>query len=207
MQPPGNPGVRKKFSKVLIRSITFNVNKGIINNRMKNLFRIVAIVTIALLGGITASHAQTKLGFVNTETIIQGMPEFKGIEAKLKAMQSSFQDTLRAMEINYKTRVETYQKQQATMSADARAKEEEQLKAIVDQYQQYQNDRLGQQGVLLQTQAQLVQPIKEKVQAAIRKVAEQEKLSAVMENSVLIYVDQKLDITYKVLDYLHRGTN
>jgi Skp family chaperone for outer membrane proteins len=103
--------------------------------------------------------------------------------------------------------VETYQKQQATMSADARGKEEEQLKAIVDQYQQYQNDRLGPQGVLLQTQAQLVQPIKEKVQAAIRKVAEQEKLSAVMENSVLIYVDQKLDITYKVLDYLHRGTN
>ncbi|MEP7218876.1 MAG: OmpH family outer membrane protein [Bacteroidota bacterium] len=174
---------------------------------MKNLFRIVAIVTIALFGGITALHAQTKLGFVNTETIIQGMPEFKGIEAKLKGMQSSFQDTLRAMEINYKTRVETYQKQQATMSADARAKEEDQLKAIVDQYQQYQNDRLGPQGVLLQTQAQLVQPIKEKVQAAIRKVAEQEKLSAVMENSVLIYVDQKLDITYKVLDYLHRGTN
>ena len=61
--------------------------------------------------------------------------------------------------------------------------------------------------MLAQRQAELIQPIREKVRAAIEKVAKDEKLSAVMENSVLIYFDSKLDITYKVLDNIRRGTN
>ena len=173
-----------------------------------NAFIHASALTLGLLFlALCSANAQVKLGFVNTETIVQQMPEFKDIDAKLKTLQSAYQDTLRAMEINFKTRSEAYQKQQSMMTADARAKEEEQLRGIAEQYQQYQQDRFGPQGVLAQRQAELIQPIREKVRAAIEKVAKDEKLSAVMENSVLIYFDSKLDITYKVLDNIRRGTN
>jgi outer membrane protein len=169
--------------------------------------RVSALAFIALFVALGSAQAQVKLGFVNTETIVQQMPEFKDIDAKLRTIQSAYADTLRAMEINYKTRLEAYQKQQSMMTADARTKEEDQLRGIAEQYQQYQQDRLGPQGKLAQRQAEFIQPIRDKVRAAIEKVARDEKLSGVMENSVMIYFDSKLDITYKVLDNLRRGTN
>ncbi len=174
---------------------------------MNVFIRTSALAVLTLFAVMGSAQAQVKLGFVNTETIVQQMPEFKDIDAKLRTLQSAFTDTLRAMEINYKTRLEAYQKQSTMMTADAKAKEEEQIKGIVDQYQQYQQDRLGPQGKLAQRQAELIQPIRDKVRMAIEKVAKDEKLSGVMENSVMIYFDQKLDITYKVLDNLRRGTN
>ena len=146
-----------------------------------NAFIRASALTLGLLFlALCSANAQVKLGFVNTETIVQQMPEFKDIDAKLKTLQSAYQDTLRAMEINFKTRSEAYQKQQSMMTADARAKEEEQLRGIAEQYQQYQQDRFGPQGVLAQRQAELIQPIREKVRAAIEKVAKDEKLSAVI---------------------------
>ena len=103
-----------------------------------NAFIRASALTLGLLFlALCSANAQVKLGFVNTETIVQQMPEFKDIDAKLKTLQSAYQDTLRAMEINFKTRSEAYQKQQSMMTADARAKEEEQLRGIAEQYQQY----------------------------------------------------------------------
>jgi outer membrane protein len=172
---------------------------------MNAFLRASALTLVFLIAGLCSASAQVKLGFVNTETIVQQMPEFKDIDAQLKALQSSYQDTLRAMEINFKTRSEAYQKQQSMMTADARTKEEEQLRGIANQYQQYQQDRFGPQGTLAQRQAELIQPIREKVRSAIERVAKDEKLSGVMENSVMIYFDPKLDITFKVLDNIRRG--
>jgi outer membrane protein len=171
---------------------------------MKACLRVSAILVLFIIGA-AAANAQAKLGFVDTEKIVGQMPEIKDIQAQLETLRKGFTDTLGAIEKNFNARVETYQKQQAMMTPDAKAKEESELKGMESQYQQYYQDRLGPQGVLVQAQNRLMQPIKDKVRAAIEKVAKDEKLTAVMENQLLIYFDSKLDITFKVLDYLRRG--
>lgn len=173
---------------------------------MKALYRASVILFLVLIG-TAVSQAQVKLGFVDTERIMSQMAELKDVEAKLKTLQSSYQDTLKALEANFNARLESYQKQQGLMTPEAKAKEEQQLKGMGDQFQAYYQDRLGPQGVLVQVQNQLLQPIRDKVRKAIEKVAMDEKLTAVMENATLIYFDTKLDITFKVLDYLRRGNN
>jgi outer membrane protein len=171
---------------------------------MKALLRASALLFLLMIGAAMA-NAQVKLGFVDTEKILGQMSEIKDIQAQLDALRKSYADTLGALEKNFNARVETYQKQQAMMTADAKAKEEEQLKAMETQYQQYYQDRLGPQGLLAQAQSRLMQPIRDKVKGAIEHVAKDEKLTAVMEDQLLIYYDNKLDITFKVLDYLKRG--
>jgi outer membrane protein len=171
---------------------------------MKAFLRASAIL-FALVIGAASATAQTKLGFVDTEKILTQMTEFKDIQSQIETMRKSYADTLGAIEKNFNARVETYQKQQAMMTAEAKEKEEAALKSMEAQYQQYYQDRLGPQGVLAQAQNRLMQPIKDKVKGAIEKVARDEKLSAVMEDQLLIYFDNKLDITFKVLDYLKRG--
>lgn len=172
---------------------------------MKAFVRLALVVAFLFVGGLSTSYSQVKLGFVDTEVIIQQMPDFKDVQARLQVLERSFVDTLQALEKNYRSRVESYQKQQAMLTADARAKEEQELQGIVAQYQQYQQERLGPQGMLVAEQNKLLDPIKVKVRSAIERVAKEEKITAVMDKAVVIYFDAKNDITFKVLDNLKRG--
>ncbi len=152
-----------------------------------------------------SADAQTKLGFVDFDVIIQQMPEFKQIEAQLKDLQKQYEDTLKGIQTTFQERADAYQKQQSLMNPETRAKEEANLNAIREQFAQTQQMYFGQQGLFAQTQAKLLQPLKEQVRKAIEQVAKDEKLTAVVEAGVVVYYDKKLEITYKVLDNLRRA--
>jgi outer membrane protein len=176
---------------------------------MKSFF-VQSCLVLALLAIAPELHAQgaaaaMKLGFVNSEEIVQQLPDFKNVEAQLKSAQKTYEDTLRAMQVEFQTRYDAYQKQQSLMNAETKAQEETRLNALRERFAAYQQATLGQGGAYQQLQVQLLQPIKEKVAAAVEKVAKDEKMSAVMETGLTIYYDKKLDITFKVLDYLRRG--
>ena len=162
-------------------------------------------VLLSLLSISSTASAQLKIGFVDFDVILQQMPEFKAVEQRLRAVQQSYTDTLRGMEAEFQTKLDTYQKQRELMNPATRAQEEATLGALRDQILQYQQMHLGQQGTLFQMQAQLVQPIREKVRVAVERVAKEQKLSAVMENGLMVYYDKKMDITYKVMEILNRG--
>jgi outer membrane protein len=174
---------------------------------MKRTIFLLSVTVAAFLATVGSLSAQTKIGIVDVEKIIQQMPEMKGVEAKLKAMKGAYEDTLRAIQANFQAKLESYQKQQGMLSPEAKQKEEGDLQNLRDQFLQYQQDRLGQGGALVQMQETLIQPIRERVKGAIDRVAKDEKLQAVFDKAMLAYSDPKLEITFKVLDYLNRGTN
>lgn len=164
---------------------------------------LVATILVALAGPVRAD-AQARLGTVNTETIVAAMPQFKQIEERVTALQKSYLDTLNALKNQYDQVFQQYQQNQATMQQTDRTAAEQQLGGLQQQFQQYQQSRLGAQGFLMTYQNQLLQPVRELVISAIKAVAQQENLNAVMEESSLIYVDTELDITFKVLEYIKK---
>lgn len=172
---------------------------------MKAIVRLGLIAVLLTIGGISTSYAQVKLGFVDTEVIIQQLPEFKDLQSRLQVIEKGYVDTLQALEKNYRSRLESYQKQQSMLNPDAKSREEQELQGLVAQYQQFQQERLGPQGMLARQQAEMLEPIKGKIRGAIDKVAKDEKMTAVMDKAMLIYFDTKYDITFKVLDNLKRG--
>jgi len=168
-------------------------------------FRITAmLLAFGLLCTASAAHAQ-KFGFVDGNKIISQLPEFQTISTQIQALTQRFSDTLRALQSNLQTRVEDYQRRQAMLTPDARQKEEQSLVGMRDTVQAYQNARFGNEGTLAQVQAQLLAPLRDKVKAAVEKVARDEKMSGVMSTEMMVYYDPKLDITFKVLDIINRG--
>lgn len=167
----------------------------------------LAILTVALglICLATTAHAQVKMGFVNTEAIIPQLSEMKDIERSLLALQQTYVDTIQKAEKLYRDRVADYQQKQASLNPTARAQEEDALRTFQQQILQYKEDRLGRNGVLAQEQARLIEPVRIKVSDAIKRVAKDEKMTVVFEQSQVAYYDDKMDITFKVLDYLKRG--
>lgn len=152
-----------------------------------------------------ASSGGVKIGVVDSQKIVAQLPEAKEAQEKLQESGKKYRDTLEIIQKDYVQALESYDKQKGMMSADAKTKEEDRLKAIQERFLRYREEKLGNQGELAQLQEELLAPIRKRVQAAIKEVAKGEKLSAVMETPAFVYFDEELDITFSVLDKLKRN--
>jgi outer membrane protein len=169
---------------------------------------LVALAVFATVPAVSgAQTAQTKIGVVATDVILKELPAAVDASKKLEEYGTKVQDTLRMMQKDFEQRIEQYQKQQAMMAADAKKKEEESLQALRMRFLQYQEEKLGAQGEIARMRESLLKPIRDKVQDGINNVAKEEKLTIVLDKTggLVLFSEDKLDITFKVLDRMKRG--
>lgn len=166
---------------------------------------VFAIFIITSLG----VNAQLKVGIVDLDEIGQNLAEAKDAEKKLTELGKKFQDTLQIMQAQLEQEFATYQKQKSMMGQEQQQAMEQDLQAQQMALQQYYQEKLGQQGEIMVRRMEFLAPIREKIEKAISKVAKDEGLSLVLDkgNPAVLYAEDKLEITFKVLDQLKRGTN
>ncbi len=164
-------------------------------------------LALAQKGGATPSGSM-KFGVVDTRKILEQMPEVKEAEEKLREVGTKFKDTLDTIQKDYIDALQAYEKQKAMMPAEAKAKAEENLQSIQQRYLKYRDEKINSQvptSEISKMQEELLDPLRKKVKNAIKEVAKDEKLSGVLESPAFIYVDESLDITFRVLDRLKRN--
>jgi Skp family chaperone for outer membrane proteins len=166
------------------------------------------VVFLLLVGFASAQSSQPlRVGVVNAETVLKELPEALAASKAIEESALKVRDTLQMMQKEFESRVESYRKQEAMMTADAKRKEEESLNALRTRFLQYQEEKFGNTGEIARMRESLLQPIRVKINDAIAAVAKEEKLSLVLDKVVglVLYNDEKLDMTYKVLDRMKRG--
>jgi len=72
------------------------------------------ICAICAFCGLTAS-AQAKFGHVNTQEIMQAMPEFTKAQSEIKALQDQYEADLKSMQDELQKKGEAFDKEQATL--------------------------------------------------------------------------------------------
>lgn len=177
---------------------------------MKKLFGL-SVLILALFLSVNQSKAQKekpiKIGIVDVEMIVKELPEAVDADKMLQDLAQGFRDSLLSIEKKFSAKMEQYNKQKTMMTADQQKKEEDALQQIQIEYQRYQQEKLGAQGELTQTREKLLAPIREKVRSAIKSVAGKEDMNFVLDKAspMLLYAEDKYDITFSVLDLLKRG--
>ena len=163
------------------------------------------------------SYAQIKIGYVDSEVILKQLPEYQKIMDELEALQKLYLDTIQTKENELKEKAENfktkYEEAEALVSSGQITSEE--IKQLEAELANLQNEiRTLDEGLaiykqkvqndLLQKQAELFEPIKEKVTKVIEEVAKQMKINFVFDKAdgILLYGDKEFDITFKVLDKL-----
>jgi outer membrane protein len=172
------------------------------------LMNIRLCVVLAVLAFATPLCAQSfKVGVVNADVILKELPDAIKAGKSIEDAGLKIRDTLQMMQKDFESRIENYRKQEAMMTADAKRKEEESLAALRQRFLQYQEEKLGQTGEIARMREELLQPIRAKVSEAINAVAKEEKLNLVLDKvgGIVLYSEDKADITYKVLDRMKRG--
>ncbi|MBR9975883.1 MAG: OmpH family outer membrane protein [Bacteroidetes bacterium] len=160
--------------------------------------------------GMTAGAQNLKIGFVDSQKIFEGLPEAQEVQTQLDAQLGLWQDTLDIMARSFQTDFEAYQAQQGMMSEEAKQTKQQELMRMQQEVTDYRTRKFGQTGDAARLRQSMLQPLQAKVLKAIEEVAKQEKLNFVFDKiedaAMLLYAEAKFDYTFKVLDYLKRGS-
>ena len=169
----------------------------------------IAIVLGLVACTAIASAQVQKLSFVDSERIINDLPEAQAAQKDLEKTIKGWQDQLQKMSDDFQKAVTEYQKKEAVMAPAAKDAEQQRLQDMRQKALDFQNQKLGQNGEAQQLRDTKLAPIRDKILKAIEAVAKEEGFSFVFDKAndiLLLYADSKYDLTYKVLDRLKRGS-
>jgi len=150
--------------------------------------------------------AQLKIGYVDSDTIMDNLPDVQDTRQKIDALVREWQNELKNMENEYNKKKDDFDKRNLIMTDQTRADAQKELDELQTNVTTYRNKKFGQGGELFQKQDELMKPIHNKIFNAIQQIAADEDLDFVFDRSgdiMLLYAKEQYDITAKVIEKLN----
>ena len=149
--------------------------------------KIVLIVACGLMMGNIAI-AQTKLGHINSAELLKAMPDVTKAEAEIQDYAKRFQEQLQAMSKEYVTKIQAYQAGEKTMTD---AMKEVKVKEIKDLEARIESTNQSAQEKVEKKRQDLLQPIIDKADKAIKAVATEKGYHYIFETSTGAFLQVK----------------
>jgi len=172
---------------------------------MKN-FRIVFSCFLFLLFGL--SNAQ-KVGVVDTDYILNKMPQYKEAEARLNAQIDTWQSELQNLQSEYERKRSAFESEKVLLIGDQLKLREKEVMDLEKNIKTTTSLRFGATGEIKKLRTNLVQPFQDQIWGAIKTMAEKNGIGIVIDktsNNVL-FLQKRFDYSDKVLDILLKDTD
>ena len=155
------------------------------------------ICAICAICGFTTANAQGKFGHVNTNEVIQAMPEYNKAKTEIDALQQQYEADLKSMQDELQKKGEAFDKEQATLPENIKQRRQTELQEMYQKIQQSYQDN---QQALQKASAEKMQAIQAKVLEAIKSVGQTGGFIYIMEDNSLPYISSTLstDVTAQV---------
>lgn len=124
---------------------------------------------IAMLLALPMTMFAQKIGHVNSNTIMQAMPESAALQTEIQTLQKQFQDELQRKEADLKAKSEAYDKEAANLSETLKQYREQELQKAYQEYQQFGQTSEQELQRVYQTK---ISELQEKVLKAVKEVGE-----------------------------------
>lgn len=158
--------------------VVFYSNKVII----KKMKKLVILLFLILPLGVIAQDI--KIAYVNTQEIFLALPETNLMRTQLENLNSQYERDLKQMQDEYTNKFSTYVAQQDSLTENIRLRRQQELS---DLQQRIENTAAVAQQDLQKKQQELMTPIQEKIQGAIKSVGDAQGYTCVLDPSVLLY--------------------
>ena len=153
---------------------------------------------------ITATQAQ-KFAYVDTDYILNKIPEFKQAQDKLDAISADWQKEIENKYTEVDQMYRAYQQEQVLLTDEMKVKREEAIINKENQAKQLQQKYFGPEGELYLKRQELIKPIQDKIYDAIQQLAANNKYQVIFDSSsdlIMLYKNNNLDKSDKVLDLM-----
>lgn len=157
----------------------------------------IILCAVCAICGFTTANAQ-KFGHVNTQEIIQAMPEYTTAKTEIDKLQAQHEADLKSMQDELQKKADAFDKEQSTLPDNIKQRRQTELQ---DMYQKIQQSYQDNQQALQKASQEKMQAITTKVLDAIKAVGQAGGFVIINEvNAGIPYISTTLstDVTAQV---------
>jgi len=147
---------------------------------MKKLF----ILLLAIFPAISFAQ-ELKIAFVNVQEIFMAMPEIADIEKKMADLNEKYQKELQTMQDEYTKKYADFAAQQDSLTENIKLRRMQEIDDIRTRINNF--IPIAEQDVQKQQQ-DLVQPVQDKIRAAIKAVGEEKGYTYILSNEPSLFL-------------------
>jgi len=165
--------------------------------------RLLFMLTGLLLpfGLVTAQ----KYAFVDTEYILNNIPNYKAAQEQLDKFSADWQKEVEAKYAEIDKLYKDYQAERVLLSEDMRRQREDAIVNKEKEAKDLQKNYFGQDGALFKKRQELIQPIQDEIYKAIKDLATENGYAVIFDTSSgpsMIYTNPRYDLSDEVLQKL-----
>lgn len=155
-----------------------------------------------LVAAPSLAWTQSKIGHINSEAIMQALPEAVDAQKSLDALVAQWETELQKKQAEWKKKFDEYDKKKLILTDRARADAERELRDLDQGIIEFRDKKFGQSGELFQKQEEIMKPIQNKLFQVLEDIAKEDEYDYVFDQSgdiLLLYANDSNDLTQRVL--------
>ena len=166
--------------------------------------KITFLLLFLAFGAFTQLSAQ-RIAIVDITRVLEEMPDYKTAQTELDALAADWRQDIALEYDQIKAMYNKYQAEQVLLTEDARKKKEDEIMEREKVVREMQREKFGPEGQLFRKRQDLVQPIQERVYAAIQDYAEERGFDFIFDKGGtggLIFSNAEYDKTDDIIRLL-----
>ena len=175
---------------------------------MKDLLLKLKVLTV-FFGVIFFANAQ-KVGVVDTNYILDKLPQYKEAESRLNAQVATWQTDIQNVQADYEKKRSAFENEKVLLIGDQLRQREKEVTDLDKNIKTTISLRFGTNGEIEKLRTNLTQPFQDQIYNAITTISEKNGLGIMFDKSnniSVIFLNNRFDYTEKVLNLLLKGTD
>ena len=160
------------------------------------------ILVLSLVAGTAISALAQKYAYVNTEYILENIPEYKAAMQQLDQISVNWQKEIETKYAAIDKLYKDYQAEQILLTEDMKRKREAEITNKEKDVKEFQKAKFGYEGELFKKKQELVKPIQDKIYNAVKKMAVDQSYAVIFDKSsdlIMLYTNPKYDKSDEIL--------
>lgn len=176
---------------------------------VRNLSKTILVVALMVLFVVPSFGQKLKVGVVHSQKVIAELKEWQDAQKKLDEVIRQWETEGQEMQQRLQQLKDQYDAQSLLLSETKKKEKQQELEALLAQLQKFQRDKFDPQaGEVVKKQAELIQPVLDKINAVIKKIGDDEKFDYIFDTNngaILYFGTDQPDLTDRVLAELNKG--
>lgn len=167
----------------------------------------IVVVILALFFKADPASAQLKIGYINSQKILDTYKEALDVKKQLQEINAQWEKEARDMQKELQELQDQLESQSLLLSEETKREKQQEIQKLALRYQQFLQEKWGQQGEAVKKEVELIQPVYDKINAAIQKIGEAEGFDYIFDvvaANILFASDDQPDLTAKLLEELNK---
>ena len=160
---------------------------------------------LLVISFLTLSIQAQKFAYVDTDYILNKIPDFKQAQDKLDALSTDWQKEIENKYADVEKMYRAYQQEQVLLTSDMKEKREGAIIKKETDAKNLQQKYFGPEGSLYIKRQEFIKPIQDKIYDAIQQLAVENKYAIVFDSSsdlIMLYKNNNYDKSDKVLELM-----